>query len=85
MEKLFLLLIDTYTKWLEVYITSTTTTAATVESLHKSFSMFGIPEVVVSDNTTVLLVKNSCRLMESSMFVPIIVHHTVLLDCNQLS
>ena len=48
----FLLVIDAHTKWLDVHITTTTSTVATVEALRKSFSTFGLPEVVVSDNAT---------------------------------
>lgn len=47
-----LLVIDAYTKWLDVHITSTTFSSATIEALRKSFSKFGLPEVLVSDNTT---------------------------------
>ena len=52
MGKTFLLIIDAYTKWLDVHITSSTSSSATIELLHKSFSTFGLPEVVVSDNAT---------------------------------
>ena len=49
MGKLFLLVIDAYTKWLDVHIAPST---ATVELLRKSFATFGLPDVVVSDNAT---------------------------------
>ena len=52
MGKLFLLVIDAHSKWLDVHITPSTSTAATVEALRKSFSTFGLPEVLVSDNAT---------------------------------
>ena len=50
MGKTFLLVIDAYTKWLDVHVTTSTSTAVTVELLRKSFSTFGLPEVLVSDN-----------------------------------
>ena len=45
-----MLVIDAYTKWLDVHVTSTSSSAVTIELLWKSFSMYGLPEVVVSDN-----------------------------------
>ena len=45
-------IIDAHSKWLDVHITPTTSTSATVEALRKLFSMFGLPEVVASDNVT---------------------------------
>ena len=52
MGKMFLLVIDAYTKWLDVHVTSTSTSVhvVTIELLRKSFSTYGLPEVVVSDN-----------------------------------
>ena len=50
MGKMFLLVIDAYTKWLDVHVTTTSSSAITIELLRKSFSNFGLPEVVVSDN-----------------------------------
>ena len=52
MGKTFLLVIDAYTKWLDVHIMPSTSSSATIELLRKSFSTFGLPEVVVSDNGT---------------------------------
>ena len=50
MGRMFLLVIDVYTKWLEVHVTTTTSSAVTTDLLRKSFSIFELPEVVVSDN-----------------------------------
>ena len=50
MGKIFLLVIDAYTKWLDVHVTSTSSSAVTIELLRKSFSTYGLPKVVVSDN-----------------------------------
>ena len=50
--KMFLLVTDAYSKWLEVHATNTSTSAVTIELLRKSFSYLGLPEVIVSDNTT---------------------------------
>ena len=48
--KMFLLIIDSYSKWLDVHPTSSSTSATTIELLRKSFSYLGLPEVIVSDN-----------------------------------
>jgi len=37
--KMFLLIVDAYSKWLEVHATSTSTSAATIELLRKSFAV----------------------------------------------
>ena len=50
--KMFLLLIDAHSKWLEVHMTTSSTSATTISLLRKSFSSLGLPEVLVSDNAT---------------------------------
>ena len=52
MGKMFLVIIDAHSKWLDVYPTATTTSVATISLLRKSFSTFGLPEVVVTDNAS---------------------------------
>ena len=48
--KMFLLMVDANTKWLEVDVTSSSTSAATIDLMRNSFAAFGLPEVIVSDN-----------------------------------
>ena len=48
--KMFLVIVDAHSKWMEIHITSSITTTATVELLRKSFATLGLPEVLVSDN-----------------------------------
>ena len=50
--KMFLLIIDAYSKWVEIHMTTSSTSATTIDSLRKSFATLGVPEVVVSDNAT---------------------------------
>ena len=50
--KMFLLLIDAYSKWLEIHVTSTSTTTATIELMRRTFASVGLPETVVSDNAS---------------------------------
>ena len=47
---MFLVVEDAHSKWLDVHMTSSTTTSATLELLRRSFATLGMPEVVVSDN-----------------------------------
>ena len=48
--KLYLLLIDAHSKWMEVHIVPSTSTEATIEKLRIIFGTHGIPEQLVSDN-----------------------------------
>ena len=52
MGKMFLLMIDAHSKWLEVHMTTSSTSSATIELMRKSFSTLGLPHTVVSDNET---------------------------------
>ena len=47
---MFLIVVDAYSKWLEVIPMKTTTALTTVQRLWTLFSRFGVPESVVSDN-----------------------------------
>ena len=50
MGKMFLIIIDSYSKWLEVAPVSSADTLQTVAVLRQVFSTHGIPEMIVSDN-----------------------------------
>lgn len=52
MGRMFLILVDAYSKWIEAHAMSSLTFAVTIECLRKSFSQHGIPEIIVSDNGT---------------------------------
>ena len=49
---MLLVIVDAFTKWLEVHVMNSSTAEATVEKLRTTFATFGIPETVVSDNGT---------------------------------
>ena len=49
-NSMFLVVVDTHSKWPEVIPMSYTTTSKTVEVLRDLFARFGIPEQIVSDN-----------------------------------
>ncbi|XP_011701101.1 PREDICTED: uncharacterized protein K02A2.6-like [Wasmannia auropunctata] len=49
---MMLIIVDAYSKWLEVKVTSSTTSHATIRILDKLFAAYGVPITVVSDNGT---------------------------------
>nr|XP_022900833.1 uncharacterized protein K02A2.6-like [Onthophagus taurus] len=51
-EHYFLIIVYAYTKYLEVFPTKSMTTSITIEKLRETFSRFGLPVVLVSDNAT---------------------------------
>ena len=50
--KMFLIVVDTHSKWMEVEIVNSVTSQATIECLRMIFARFGLPEVMVTDNET---------------------------------
>ena len=48
----FMVVVDAYSKWPEIFIMDRTTTTATINQLQKLFAQFGMPELLVSDNGT---------------------------------
>ncbi|KAL0151831.1 hypothetical protein M9458_052832 [Cirrhinus mrigala] len=48
--KMFLILVDAYSKWIEAFPLNSATSAVTIQCLRQSFSQNGLPEIVVSDN-----------------------------------
>lgn len=52
MEKMFFVLVDAHSKWMDVYPANSATSATTIECLRTSFSNHGLPELLVSDNGT---------------------------------
>ena len=48
--RMYLLVVDAHSKWLEVLPMRTTTAEATIHQLRTLFARFGIPETIVSDN-----------------------------------
>jgi transposase InsO family protein len=52
MGKMFLVVVDSYSKYLDIIPMSHATTASTVQALRHLFSFFGLPEHIVTDNGT---------------------------------
>jgi len=51
-DNLFLLVVDEYSMWPEVFISNSSSASNTIEKLKLLFSRFGQPRVIVSDNIT---------------------------------
>lgn len=47
---IMLITVDAFSKWLEVKVTNSTRTAATIAILDESFLAYGVPVTIVSDN-----------------------------------
>ena len=52
LDKLFLVIVDAYSKWLEVIPVSSTSSQVTIDKLRQVFAIHGLPHVLVSDNAT---------------------------------
>lgn len=46
----YLVLVDTYSKWVNEELMTSTTSAKTIDTLRSWFAVFGLPETLVSDN-----------------------------------
>ena len=69
LDRMFLVVVDAHSKWLEVFPMKTATSETTIRELRRLFSQFGLPEHIVTDNgsqfTSVqfknFLIKNNIR------------------------
>ena len=50
---MFLIITDAHLKWMDVYITNSSTAQITIAKLRQSFAIFGLPKKIVSDNAAV--------------------------------
>ena len=46
--KMLFILVDAYSKWIEVYVTSKMTSEVTIDKLRDAFAAHGIPQTLVS-------------------------------------
>ena len=74
LNKMFLVIIDAHSKWLEVLPVNNATTATTIEQLLNVFATHGLPNTIVSDNGSVSQVTNLPTL-SSKMVLNIYEHH----------
>lgn len=62
----FLLVVDAYSKWLEVIPMTSTTSLKTMEVLRSLFARYGLPEEVVSDNGPQLASEEFAQFMKQN-------------------
>ena len=48
--KMFLVIVDSHSKWIDIHLTNNSTTATTIEKLQFTFASLGLPEIIVTDN-----------------------------------
>jgi hypothetical protein len=48
--QMLLILVDSFSKWLEVWLMLSTTSERVIEKLRRVISVFGLPECLVADN-----------------------------------
>ena len=51
-NKTFLILVDSHTKWMEIFPTKTATLTATITKLRWTFARYGVSQTIVTDNGT---------------------------------
>ena len=52
LNSMFLVIIDAYSKWVEIFRTSSSTSTITIQCLRSTFARYGIPHTIVSINGT---------------------------------
>jgi len=76
--RMFFIVVDAFSKWLEIVPMSTATSATTIEALRSMFATHGLPEVLVTDNGTqftsgefqTFLERNGIRHLRSAPYHP---------------
>lgn len=75
-DKMVLVVVDSYSGWIEAVATNRATTAATIEILRSIFGRFGLPNCLVSDNGSAFvsaefeefITKNAIRHIRTALF-----------------
>ena len=85
--KMFLIVDDTHSKWMEVEIVNSVTSQSTIECLRMIFARFGLPEMMVTDDGTCLPVVSFKRLHNAITLdryvLPLIIHLQMALQKGQ--
>ena len=76
--RMFLILVDAHSKWIEVHPVAAATSQITIEKMRSTFATFGLPDLLVTDNGTVFtsaefqefLKKNGIRHARTSPYHP---------------
>ena len=70
--RMWLVVVDAYTKWIEVIdMRSCTTSASLIKELRKLFATFGLPHTFVSDNGPQLISEETTLFLESNGIMPV--------------
>ena len=64
--KMFLIVVDAFSKWLEVEMLNSSTSAITVSRLRRIFALHGLPQVVVTDNGPAFIGPEFLEFMEKN-------------------
>lgn len=64
LNKYFFIIVDSHSKWIEVFPTNNITTDFTVHALHSTFARFGLPKVIASDNARSFTSSNFKQFLE---------------------
>ena len=66
MGKMFLIVVDSHSKWFEVEIMPSITSEATIAKLRDVFCRYGIPQQLVSDNGSQFTSEECCKFMKAN-------------------
>ena len=58
MEKMFLLIIDAHSKWMDIHCVNSATSSVTIHKMRSIFFSHGLPEIVVSNNGSNFVSRN---------------------------
>lgn len=78
MGKMFLIVVDAHSKWLEVIPMATTTAEKTLEALRTLFAQYGLPRRLVSDNGPQFTASCLCMKANGVDYVTSAPYHPVL-------
>ena len=66
MGKMFLIMSDAHSKWLEMYMTTLTSNFTTINLMRKSFATLGLSEVIVSNNATTFTIEEFSQFLQKN-------------------
>ena len=66
MGKMFLIVVDSHSKWFEVEMMPSITIEATIANLRDMFARYGIPQQLVSDNGSQFTSEEFCKFMKAN-------------------
>ncbi|CAG2226122.1 Uncharacterized protein K02A2.6 [Mytilus edulis] len=73
--KMFFVCVDAHSKYLDVHVVNSATSANTIEKLRTMFAIHGLPESIVSDNGTPFASQNSRILFKETELSTFVLHH----------